>query len=288
MSTGKGTVRTRCRLARTRATLAVLALAALALVLVPDPVGADEGVPTATELRDFAQKLIASGEVEVFPFHVAVEEGVVTFDSGDVVACSQSAALCSEPLGVLVRAQCRVELLRAFVDKAAADERARIRAFWTPTIEASEKVIADTLKAMRGRKHTPGVLARRAYMALWRVEEVLLTKLWAWADETGAMLQTLAERGGNVADPCAAPPSPFSKLAIEPGQGTIHFLPTIDWDILTLRKVDPTESMTAMDGPDIELPAGTYVVRATWPDGKSVGPKRIKLAGSMVLKRPAD
>ena len=68
---------------------ALVALGALLVALAPSPAGAGEGVPSLEELRAFAQKLIESKEVEVFPFHVSVSEGVVTFDSGDVVACSR-------------------------------------------------------------------------------------------------------------------------------------------------------------------------------------------------------
>lgn len=287
MRTGEGSVRTRRTARRAlRAAGALVALGALLVALAASPADAGDGVPSLEELRAFAQKLIESKEVEVFPFHVSVSEGVVTFDSGDVVACSQSAALCSEPLGVLVRAQCRIELLRNFVTKEEAAGRSQVRAFWTPTIDESEKVLRKTLAAMAGRKHTPGVLARRAYMALWRVEEVLLTKLWNWADETGAMLQTLAEQGGDVADPCAPPPAPFSTLSIKPGNGTIHYLPAIDWDIVTLAKHDPVEQMTSLEGPSVELPAGAYVVKAEWPDGAKIGPERIKLDGEHVIQHP--
>lgn len=270
------------------AVLPAAGLVVLALVLMPAAVGEDEGGPTMTELQAFCRKLVASGEITIYPFHVTAEGGVVTFDAGDVVACSQSAALCSDPMGVLVRAQCRVELLQQFVEGEVKAGRTESRAFWGPTVEASEKVISAALADVRMGKHTQGVLLRRAYMALWHVEEIFLLRLLSWADEIQAVIQTLEERGGEVADPCAPPPLPFSKLRSSPAGATIHYLTAIDWDVLSLWKKDPIGLMEQSSDDLLEVPAGVYVVKATWPGGATVGPTRLRIDGEHIMVKPTD
>ncbi len=274
-----------------RGGLPVAGLALLALLLAPAAIGGDEGDaggPTMAELQAFCRKLVTSGEITIFPFHVTAEGGIVTFDAGDVVACSQSAALCSDPVGVLVRAQCRVELLQRFVEREVKEGRTESRAFWGPTVEASEKVISAALAHVRGGRHTQGVLLRRAHMALWHVEEIFLLRLLRWADEIQAVVQTLEERGGEVADPCAPPPMPFSKLKSSPPGATIHYLSAIDWDVLTLWKKNPSESMEKSDDELLEVPAGVYVVKAVWPGGRTVGPTRLRIDGEHIMVKPTD
>jgi hypothetical protein len=268
--------------------LPVAGLVVLAFLLGPSAVGGEEGGPTMTELQVFCRKLVSSGEITIYPFHVTAEGGVITFDAGDVVACSQSAALCSDPMGVLVRAQCRVELLQRFVAKEAEEGRTESRAFWSPTVEASEKVISAGLADVRRGKHTQGVLLRRAYMALWHVEEIFLLRLLRWADEIQAVVQTLEERGGEVADPCAPPPLPFSNLRSSPPGATIHYMTAIDWDVLSLWKKDPVDAMDQSSDDMLEVPAGVYVVKAVWPGGKTVGPTRLRINGEHIMVKPAD
>jgi len=270
-----------------RGAVALLGLALLFGSLGSSYVGAEEEQgPTMTELQAFCRKLVSSGEILVYPFHVSAEAGVITFDAGDVVACSQSAALCSDPMGVLVRAQCRVELLRNFIDKEVKEGRPETREFWAASAEASEKVISAALADVRADRHSVGVLLRRAYMALWHVEEIFLLRLLKWADEIQATVQTLEERGGDVADPCAPPPMPFSTLRCAPTGATIHFLTAIDWDVVALRKKDPAGSMEESADDFVEVPAGVYVVKAVWPDGATFGPARIRVEGEKILQRP--
>jgi hypothetical protein len=267
--------------------LAVLStLAVLTAALAPVAVSADEKAPSMSELKEFCRKLVRGGESRVYPFHVTRAEGVITFDSGDVVACSQSAALCSDPLGVLVRAQCRVELLKAHVDQEVAAGRPEAKPFWTASIAEAERLIAAALIPVRRERHSPGLLLRRAYMALWHVDEVFLLRLWKWANEIEATLQTLEEQGGEVADPCAPPPMPFAKLKATPAGATIHYMSAIDWDMGMLRKQDPSPGMEKSDEPYVELPKGVFVVKAVWPDGASIGPTRIRLDGEHNLIRP--
>ena len=266
-------------------------LVVLALLLAPAAIGGDETAPagpTMAQLQAFCRKLVVSGEIKTYPFHVHDEGGVVTFDAGDVVACSQSAALCSDPMGVLVRAQCRVELLEQYIEGEAKAGRAESRAFWGPTVEASIKIISAALADLRGGRHTQGVLLRRAYMALWHVEEIFLLRLLRWADEIQAVVQTLEERGGNVADPCAPPPLPFSRLRSSPAGATIHYLTAIDWDVLALWQKDPVEVMEQSSDNQLEVPAGVYVVKAVWPDGKTVGPTRLRIDGEHIMVKPTD
>jgi len=269
-----------------RVLLPAAGLVVLALLLLPTAVGEEEGGPTMVELQAFCRKLVASNEITIYPFHVQAEGGVVTFDAGDVVACSQSAALCSDPMGVLVRAQCRVELLRRYVEGEVKEGRGESRSFWGPTIEASEKVISAALADLRAGRHTQGVLLRRAYMALWHVEEIFLLRLLRWADEIQAVVQTLDEGGGEVADPCAPPPLPFSKLRSSPPGATIHYLTAIDWDILALWKKNAAELMEQSNDDMLEVPAGVYMVKAVWPDGKSVGPTRLRVDGEHIVVKP--
>lgn len=271
-----------------RFVLAAMGLSLLILVLTPAATGGDDDGPTMAELQAFCRKLIDSKEIQVYPFHMTAAPGVLTFDAGDVVACSQSAALCSDPMGVLVRAQCRVELLRDFIQREAKAGRTESRAFWGPTTEASEKVISAALADLRGERHTQGVLLRRAYMALWHVEEIFLLRLLRWADEIQAVVQTLEERGGDVADPCAPPPTPMSLLKTSPPGATIHYLTAIDWDVIALRNQDPTTQMQQVEDDSIEVPAGVYVVKVVWPGGKSVGPTRLRVDGEHIILAPGN
>jgi len=141
---------------------------------------------------------------------------------------------------------------------------------------------------IRGGRHTQGVLLRRAYMALWHVEEIFLLRLLRWADEIQAVIQTLEERGGDVADPCAPPPLPFSRLKSSPAGATIHYMTAIDWDVLSLWKKDPIESMEKSSDDMLEVPAGVYVVKAVWPTGETVGPTRLRIDGEHIMVKPTD